>query len=338
MKRKRKRKPTDGNDLPVIKTAESVYKIHFRGGLTMAQTELFPDGTPVDEWFRDDKVPSLDELGEHYLITEYGVKDDGKVHTGEFQALIDLIHDKGGGLIVVPEGIYMTGSLFFKQGVNMYVSSRGMIKGSDDISDYAIVDTRIEGENCRYFAALINLDGIDGLTICGNGAIDGNGIRSWNGFWKRREWNPDCSNKDEQRAKLIYISNSKNITLAGLHIQNAQYGTNHIYKSDHIKYLDCKITAPVSPVPAPGTDAINIDESSDILIKNCYMSVSDDAVVMKNGPEIAGAQASERIVIENCTLGFSRACINCGTESTHAAKVLIRNCHDNHKDERENQE
>ena len=105
-------------------------------------------------------------------------------------------------MIVVPAGIYLTGSLYFKQGVNLYVAAGGTLKGSDDIADYDLQETRIEGESCLYFTTLINADGLDGFTMCGPGTIDGNGLRSWKAFWLRRSWNPQCTNKDEQRLRL----------------------------------------------------------------------------------------------------------------------------------------
>ena len=79
-----------------------------------------------------------------------------------------------------------------------------MLKGRNDISDYKVCETRIEGETCQYFAALINADGLDGFTMCGPGTIDGNGLRAWRAFWLRRAWNPKCTNKDEQRPRLVY--------------------------------------------------------------------------------------------------------------------------------------
>ena len=88
----------------------------------MVKKEIFPDGTPIDEWFYDTKVPALEELGRQYVLTQYDIFDDGKVHTREIQYLIDLVEKRGGGVIVVPAGTYLTGSLFFKQGVNLYVS------------------------------------------------------------------------------------------------------------------------------------------------------------------------------------------------------------------------
>lgn len=291
--------------------------------------EFFPDGTPIDSWFYDTKVPSLEELGRQYVLTQYNILDDGKIHTQEIQDLIDTAAEQGGGVIVVPAGTYLTGSLFFKQGVNLYVAEGGTLKGSDDISDYKVCETRIEGETCQYFAALINADGVDGFTMCGSGAIDGNGLRSWKAFWLRRQWNPKCTNKDEQRPRLVYISNSRNVLVADLHLQNSHFWTNHIYKSNHVKYLNCRIFSPAKPVKAPSTDAIDIDVCSDFLIKNCYMEVNDDSVVLKGGKgpwaDTAPENGSnERIIVEDCTYGFCHGCLTCGSESVHNRNIIIR--------------
>lgn len=293
------------------------------------QQEFFPDGTPIDTWFYDTRVPELRELGRQYVLTQHGILDDGHVHTAQIQALIDTAAADGGGVIVVPAGTYLTGSLFFRQGVNLYVSAGGMLRGSDDISDYPVCETRIEGETCQYFAALINADGMDGFTMCGPGAIDGNGLKSWKAFWMRRAWNPKCTNKDEQRPRLVYISNCSNVTVADLHLQNAHFWTNHIYMSHHIKYLNCHIFSPAAPVKAPSTDAIDIDVCSDFLVKNCYMEVNDDAVVLKGGKgpwaDTAPENGSnERVIIEDCSYGFCHGCLTCGSESVHNRNIILR--------------
>ena len=51
-------------------------------------TEYFPDGTPIDDWFYDIGMPELEELGRPYVLTEYGIWDDGKVYTKEIQKVI----------------------------------------------------------------------------------------------------------------------------------------------------------------------------------------------------------------------------------------------------------
>ena len=291
--------------------------------------EYFPDGTPIDTWFYDSTMPQLSELGRQYVLTEYNIFDDGNIYTREIQSLIDTAAEEGGGVIVVPQGTYLTGSLHFRQGVNLYIAQGGMLKGSDDISDYTLCETRIEGETCQYFAALINADGVDGFVMCGPGTIDGNGMKSWKAFWLRCKWNPNCTNKDEQRPRLVYISNSSNVTVAGLCLQNSHFWTNHIYKSHHVKFLNCRIYAPRAPIQAPSTDAIDIDVCTDVLVKNCYMHVSDDSVVLKGGKGPWAVTApengsNERILVEDCTYGYCHGCLTCGSESVHNRNIIVR--------------
>lgn len=291
--------------------------------------EYFPDKTPIDAWFYDTKIPRLSEMGKPYVLTDYHIYDDGKIYTKEIQDLIDLAARQGGGVIVVPAGTYVTGALWFAQGVQLYVSEGSVLKGSDDICDYPLCETRIEGETCRYFAALINVDGVDGFTMAGPGTIDGNGLKSWKAFWLRRAWNPQCTNKDEQRPRLVYISNCRNVLVAGLHLQNSHFWTNHIYHSDHVKYMGCHIFSPAEPIKAPSTDAIDLDVCKDVLIKNCYMEVNDDAVVLKGGKgpwadEAKENGSNERIIIEDCEYGFCHGCLTLGSESIHNRNIIMR--------------
>ncbi|MBR6509039.1 MAG: exopolygalacturonase [Clostridia bacterium] len=292
--------------------------------------EFFPDKTPISNWFFDIPQTKLENLGKQYLITDFGIVDDGKVYTDKFQSLIDTVSENGGGVIVVPEGTYITGVLYLKSRVNLYISENGILKGSDDISDYPVCTTRIEGETCTYFPALINADNAHDIKICGKGTIDGNGFKSWKAFWIRRSWNPNCTNKDEQRPRLIYISNSSNVVLSGLKLQNSHFWTNHFYKCKYIKVIDCYIYSPVTPVGAPSTDAIDIDACTDMLIKGCYFHVNDDAIALKGGKgpyadENADNGENERILIEDCEYGFCHSCLTCGSESIHNRNVLLRN-------------
>jgi len=291
--------------------------------------EYFPDGTIIDDWFYNAEIPKLEDLGDPYVLTDNAVMDDGRIHTAEIQRLIDEVANNGGGVIVVPRGTFLTGALYFRQGVNLYVMEGGTLKGSDDISDYPICETRIEGETCMYYPALINADGLDGFVMCGKGTIDGSGLRSWKAFWLRREWNPACLNKDEQRPRLVYLSNCTNATIAELHLQNSHFWTTHIYRCDHIRYLNCSIFSPAEPVRAPSTDAIDIDACTDVLIKGCYMEVNDDAVALKGGKGPWADTApdngmNERIIIEDCNYGFCHSCLTCGSESVYNRNIIMR--------------
>ncbi|MBQ2952339.1 MAG: exopolygalacturonase [Clostridia bacterium] len=293
--------------------------------------EFFPDGTPMDAWFHGAEVPELAALGKPYVATEHGVRGDGTLQTEALQALIDRIAARGGGVLVIPRGTFLTGALFFRQGVNLYLEEGAVLLGSDDISDYPLLPTRIEGESCTYFAALINADGLDGFTICGSGVIDGNGLRAWKAFWLRRKWNPKCTNKDEQRARLVYLSGCSNVTVAGVTMRNPQFWTNHLYRCDHVRYLNVRITAPTEGVRAPSSDALDIDVCHDVLVKGCSLHVNDDSIVLKGGkgpwadtqPENG---SNERVLIEDCDYEFCHGCLTCGSESVHDRNIILRNC------------
>ena len=297
----------------------------------MERKEFFPDGTPIADWFYQADMPQLDQLGKQYRLDEYGVPQDGQIHTAEIQRVIDLCAEQGGGVVVIPKGVWRSGSLYFKQGTNLYVEEGGVLLGSDDIADYDLKTTRIEGQTCTYFTALINVENVQGFTMCGPGTIDGNGHRSWRAFWIRRRWNPKCTNKDEQRPRLVYISESSDVTVAGLTLQNSHFWTTHIYRCQRVKYLGCRITSPLLPVKAPSTDAIDIDVCTDVLVKNCYMSVNDDSVVLKGGKgpwadTDPNNGSNERILVEDCTYGFCHGVLTCGSESVHNRNVLVRRC------------
>lgn len=306
--------------------------------------DLWPDGTEISPWFKDTTRVDIRRLGKTYRVTDYGVVNDGRIHTQEMQNLIDRAAQDGGGVILVPEGTYLTGAIFFKQGVHLHLLKGATLQGSNDPSDYPIVQTRIEGETCQYYSALINADHLDGFTISGEGTIDGNGYTFWKHFWERRSWNPKCTNKDEQRPRLVYVSNSKNVQIEGIHLQNSPFWTTHIYNCENVKLLRLHIYSPAKPVKAPSTDAIDLDVAKNILVKDCYMSVNDDAVAIKGGkgpyadafrtryegvdlskfPEMQGDGANENILIEDCVYGFCHGCLTLGSESVFDHNIVLR--------------
>lgn len=307
-------------------------------------TDQWPDGSEISEWFKQTTSIDIQTFGKAYHVTDYGVVNDGKLHTTEMQALINKVASEGGGVIVIPEGTYMTGAIFFKQGVHLHLYDGATLMGSSDPSDYPIIKTRIEGETCLYYSALINADGLDGFTISGKGTIDGNGYTFWKHFWERRSWNPQCTNKDEQRPRLVYISNSKNVQIDGVKLQNSAFWTTHIYNSENVKLLRLHIYSPEKPVKAPSTDAIDLDVVKNVLVKDCYMSVNDDAVAIKGGkgpyadywrtpyegidinkyPEMIGDGSNENIIIEDCEYGFCHGCLTLGSESVYDHNIILR--------------
>ncbi len=295
--------------------------------------ETFPDGTPVSEWFKDCTVKAPEELGTLYNLRDFGaVSSAALVQTQLIQSVIDSAAAAGGGVIVVPEGIYKTGSLFFRQGTHLYLSRGAILLGSESILDFPVIETRIEGEICKYFGGVVNADGLDGFTITGPGTIDGNGSTYWQAFRLRRQWNPKCTNKDEQRPRLVHISNCTNVTLAGATFQNSPFWTCHIYKCENVRLFDLRIFSPRSPIASASADGIDMDVCRNMHIKGCRITVNDDAVCFKGGKgpwadtDPANGPNSN-ILVEDCFFDRTTgSCVTCGSECVFTTNVLIRNC------------
>lgn len=318
---------------------------------------IWPDGTKMDAFFSNTKKVEMKSLGKQYVITNYGVKNDSTLmQTAAIQAVIDRCANEGGGVIVIPEGTFLTGSLFFKQGTNLYV--KGRLKGSDRIRDFRLLETRMEGQTLQYFAALINADGLDGFCIMGDGAkldwektpdemgffsskscIDGNGFLYWEEFWYRRMYNRACTNLEAMRPRLVYLSNCKNVTVQDINLINSPFWTNHLYRCERVRYLDNFIYAPTKGVIPPGdtkehgapsSDAIDLDVCHDVLVQGCYMQVNDDAVVIKGGKGTWADKAPENgpvynVLVNNCRYGKAHGCLTLGSESVHDWNIVLSN-------------
>ncbi|PBJ04390.1 glycoside hydrolase family 28 protein [Flavobacterium sp. ACN6] len=302
---------------------------HF--SFSQQQTNTFPDGTPIEKWFKNDTKLKLKDLGNQYTITNFGVKNDSTiVQTRALQAVIDKAGAGGGGVIVIPKGVFLSGALFFKPKTALYLEKGAVLKGSDDIADYPILPSRMEGQNLDYFPALINAYGVDYFSISGHGTINGNGKKFWEAFWKRRSENPECTNLEVSRPRLIFVWNSNNVQFQDVKLINSGFWTNHFYKCTNIKLLGLYIFSPHIEIKAPSTDAVDLDVCENVLIKDCYMSVNDDAVALKGGKGPYADQdknngPNKNIIIEDCTFGFCHSALTNGSEAIHNRNVIFRN-------------
>lgn len=293
----------------------------------------FPDGTPVSTWFTDTTKIELGQMGKQYVITDYGVKEDSTIiQTQQIQKAIDACYENGGGVVVVPKGTYLTGSLFFKQGTNLYLSEGATLKGSDAITHYEIIKTRLEGQTLNYFAALINAENNNGFTIAGSGTLNGNGQKFYDEFWLRRKVIKKCTNLEALRPRLVYISHSNDVNISGIKMINSGFWTNHLYKCKRVKYLNCYIYAPTDGYPkGPSTDAIDIDACEDMLIYGCWVNVNDDGVCIKGGKGTFVDKDStngpcRNIIVDNCFFKKAGGGVTFGSECYDASNIIIRNC------------
>ncbi|WPR74713.1 glycoside hydrolase family 28 protein [Algoriphagus sp. NG3] len=293
--------------------------------------EFWPDGSPISPWFHDYSKVKLEDLGKQYLLTDFGVKNDSTLlQTKQIQAVIDHASADGGGVVIVPRGTFLSGALFFKPETHLHLEHGAVLKGSDVIEDYPLLPSRMEGQNLDYYAALVNAYGVDGFTISGSGTIDGNGLKFWEAFWQRREEDPNCTNLEVSRPRLVFVWKSNDVQVQDVNLINAGFWSSHYYQCRNIKILDVRITSPHEPVKAPSTDAIDLDVVSNVLIKGCYLAVNDDAIALKGGKgpwadEDPNNGENTNILIEDSEFGFCHSALTHGSESIHNKNVIMRN-------------
>jgi polygalacturonase len=312
----------------VVGLSQATFSQHY-------EKNTFPDGTAIPNWFRDTTKVSIADLGKAYDITHYGATQDSTtLQTAAIQKTIDEASKQGGGVVVIPKGTFLSGALFFKPNTHLHVMEGAVLKGSDDINDYPKMPSRMEGQNLDYFPALVNAYGLDGFTISGKGTIDGNGLKYWKAFWQRRKEDPNCTNLEVSRPRLVFIWNCRNVQVQDVNLHNAGFWTSHYYKCTNVKILNLHIYSPREPIKAPSTDAIDIDACTNVLVKGCYMSVNDDAIALKGGKGPYADSNKDNgentnIIIEDCEFGFCHSALTCGSESIHNRNILMRNCHIN---------
>lgn len=270
-----------------------------------------------------------------YNIVERGAVGDGKtLNSKAIQAVIDECAQNGGGTIVIPSGIFLSGALFLKPGVNIDLQEGAVLRGSQDIYDYPKINTRIEGHFEPWRAALINGEKVYHLRITGAGTLDGNGEPFWKEFYSRRTANNKTTNLNVERPRLTFLRDSKDVTISGITFLNSGFWNLHIYRCQNVLVENCRFQAPSGAVPdnhAPSSDGIDVDSSQDITISKCFFSVGDDDIALKGskGPFAMQDKDSppvERIHIYDCVFEAGGGIVTCGSEATIVRDVEIKRC------------
>lgn len=272
-----------------------------------------------------------------YVITDYGVKNDSTLlQTLAIQNVIDIAANNGGGSIIVPKGTFLSGALFFKPGTKLVLNENAVLKGSDEIKDYPLLPSRMEGKNIYYYAALLNAYYVKGFSIKGSGTVNGNGLKFWNLFWTSRETAKKtgkvCTNLEVSRPRLVFVWGCDSVTFSGVKFINSGYWTTHFYRCNDLLIENCEMHAPRKPIRAPSTDAIDLDVCKRVIIRGCYISTDDDGVCIKGGKGPLAHKSDENglvedVLVENCTFGPNlHGTLTMGSEAIHARNIILRNC------------
>jgi polygalacturonase len=276
-----------------------------------------------------------------FVISDFGAVADSKtVNTKAIQAAIDKCAASGGGVVVVPKGTFLSGAIFLKQGANLTVEKDGVLKGTTNIDDYPVINTRWEGIEEPWTSAFVNAEGLSNLEISGEGTIDGSG-EEWlqnNPFrGGRGRANADATaapptpppppTARRGRPRLIGIQNSKHVRVAGLNLHNQAVWCLFFLYSEDVVAENLRITAEHN---IPSSDGIDIDSCRRVRVNNVYIDVNDDCISIKSGKDADGLRVNrpaEDIVIENSHFAYGHGGVAMGSETSGGIRnVEVRNC------------
>lgn len=112
-------------------------------------------------------------------IKDFGAVADGKtLNTEAINNAINDVNSKGGGKVVIPAGLWITGPIELKSNVNLYTEKNALILFTDDFNAYPILETSFEGLNTRRCQSPISAWNAENIAITGHGVFDGAGD-SW---------------------------------------------------------------------------------------------------------------------------------------------------------------
>ncbi len=303
--------------------------------------------------------PKLLPAGKDYPVTDYGAVPDGAtVNTAAIQKAIDTCSAQGGGTVVVAKteggATYISGAIFLKKGVHLRVDKGATLKGSSNPGDYPIVDSRFEGIERPFMSGFINATNLDGVTLCGEGTIDGSG----NEFAGRNRRGAATQQAATQvapapaqnftpapplqtkftaprtvltptpdnppalqlvgaggnRPRLVVFTNCTNSAVKDIHLQNQAVWCLHILYCTDFLVDNVDIK---DLYRIGSSDGIDIDSSRRVRINKTTISVNDDCISIKSGKDEDGRRvnrACEDILVVNSHMAFGHGGVAMGSE------------------------
>lgn len=215
-----------------------------------------------------------------------------------------LSHMESGDILSIPAGTYVSGPITVnKDGITIRLEAGSVIRFVDDPVRYVPVMTRWEGVCCYAMHPCFWITGCSGVTLTGEGTLDGNGVRWWNQAKKKKaQIGPETAIEKEfarlnpryesqpgggggrpsqfLRPPLLQVLRSENVLIEGITLQNSPFWTLHPVFSKGIRISRVTVN---NPEDAPNTDGIDIDSCQNVEVSGCEVTVGDDGIAIKSG-------------------------------------------------------
>ncbi|KAJ3704116.1 hypothetical protein LUZ61_007821 [Rhynchospora tenuis] len=256
-----------------------------------------------------------------------GVGDGTTVNTAAFARAIARIERRkarGGMLLYVPPGVYLTGPFNLTSHMTLYLARGAVIKATQDTWNWPLIDPLPSYGRGRElpggrYMSLLHGNGLEDVVITGsNGTIDGQGEVWWN-MWRQRSL-------PFTRPHLVELMYSSDVLISNIVFKNSPFWNIHPVYSSNVVVKGVTILAPYD---SPNTDGVDPDSSSNVCIEDSYISTGDDMVAVKSGWDeygISFGRPSSDITVRRITGSNPFAGFAIGSETSGGVEnVLVEN-------------
>jgi polygalacturonase len=308
-----------------------------------------PAAPPPDPWsrlpailgaIRDPVFPDRD-----FPVTRYGAVPDGATDaTAAFRAAIEACAKAGGGRVVVPPGVYLTGAIRLRSRVNLHVPEGATIRFRRDPAAYLpVVLTRWEGVELMNYSPLVYAYGERDVAVTGKGTLDGQADAEHWWPWKK-DGHPESQRPDRDRlfaqaeagvpvAERVFGASHflrpqfvepyrcENVLVEGVTIRGAPMWVIHPVLSRNVTVRGVTIVS-----HGPNNDGCDPESSTDVLIEDAVFDTGDDCIAIKSGRNADGrrlAAPSERIVVRGCLMRAGHGGVTVGSEVSGSVRDVF---------------
>lgn len=291
------------------------------------------------------KIPDFSECKKFSIVDFGAVKGDKNKTSDAIAKAIAKANKAGGGIVVIPEGEWLTKKIHFKSNVNLYLSKGAVLLFSEDPKDYLpAVRSTWEGYECYNYSPLIYAYQCKNIAITGEGELKSKMdvwkewfarpkahmeslkrlyyLASYNKPMEERQMVNDTANF---RPHFIQFNRCENIVMDGVTITNSPFWTIHPFLSKDVVLRNLKVYA-----HGHNNDGVDPEMSQNVLIEDCVFDQGDDAIAIKSGSNQDAWRLntpSKNIVMRNCIVKNGHQLVAIGSElSGGIENVFIDNC------------
>lgn len=243
-----------------------------------------------------------------YTITDFGAHNDDRDDTEGIQAAIDKCSHSGGGTVIFPVGKWLTGTVYLQNNVSIFLANGAIWQGLDKDEAYPFINPIVksrEDKNPR--RAMIYAHQKKNVKIFGEGKIYPGGD------YEIFEATPEESKYYERPFGLCLLE-CENIQIEGITMTNSAFWMQRYFHCNNLRITGVTVYNHSNL----NNDGIDIDGCNDVVVSNCVIDSSDDALVLKS----EGERKCENITISNCILSSHATPLKCGTSSIGGFKNI----------------